>query len=71
MSSRLLLATACFFLFCSSAFAQVERVWLGHRTNDPSQLVVNWMTKELGESDGVYHYSVSTGIQSSEDATTR
>ena len=91
----------CVLLSCSSAFAQVERVWLGHRSNDPSKLVVNWMTKEPGnsvvrfgrtakyghevrvannttmhhveipleESDGVYHYSVSTGNQSSKDAT--
>ena len=95
------LATAFLLLSSSSAFAQVERVWLSHRTNDPSKLVVNWMTKEPGESvvrygrtssyghdvrmannstihhveipikelDGVYHYSVSTGSQSSKDAT--
>lgn len=88
-------------LCCSPTFAQVERVWLGHRSNDPSRLVVNWMTKEAGESvvrfgrtakygqevrvaddstmhhveipiaeaDGEYHYSVSTGEQSSKDAT--
>lgn len=100
-SSRHLLSTTCFLLCCSSAFAQIERVWLGHRSNDPSQLVVNWMSKEPGESvvrfgrtatyghevriaknstihhveipieelGGVYHYSVSTGNQSSEDAT--
>jgi hypothetical protein len=95
------LATAFLLLSCSPAYAQVERVWLSHRTNDPSKLVVNWMTKEPGESvvrygrtlsygrdvhmandstthhveipikelGGVYHYSVSTGTQSSKDAT--
>ena len=36
--------------YCSSVFAQVERVWLSHRSNDPSKLVVNWMTAEPGES---------------------
>lgn len=36
--------------FCSAAFAQVERVWLTHRTNDPSKIVVNWTTKEPGDS---------------------
>lgn len=91
----------CVLLSCSSAPAQVERVWLGHRSNNPSEMVVNWMTTEPGESvvrfgrtanygqevrvasnttmhhvvipiaeaDGVYHYSVSTGDQSSGDAT--
>lgn len=37
-------------LCCSPASAQVERIWLGHRSNDPSKLVVNWMTKEPGDS---------------------
>ena len=87
------------FCFCSSAFAQVERVWLSHRANDPSKMVVNWMTTlpgesvvrfgrtssyshevrvanqsnihhveiPLNESNGQYHYSVSTGSQSSKD----
>lgn len=100
MSSRLFLL-AGFFLSCSSVFAQVERVWLSHRTNDPSKLVVNWMTTQPGESvvrfgrtssygqevrvanilkmhhveiplaetGGMYHYSVSTGSQTSGDAT--
>ena len=95
------LATAFLLLSCSASDAQVERVWLSHRSNDPSKLVVNWMTTEPGESvvrfgrtskygqdvrvkesttihhveiplvelDGVYHYSVSTGGQSSKDAT--
>lgn len=85
----------------SSAFAQVERIWLTHRSNDPSKMVVNWMTKEPGDSvvrygateeyghevritgrttlhhveiplarkGSTYHYSVSTGNQTSPDAT--
>jgi hypothetical protein len=32
------------------ASAQVERIWLTHRTNDPSKLVVNWTTKLPGDS---------------------
>lgn len=95
------LATAFLLVSCSPAYAQVERVWLSHRSNDPSKLVVNWTTTEPGESvvrfgrtsqysdevrvgndtamhhveiplaetGGVYHYSVSTGRQTSEDAT--
>src|SRR5688572_33349836 len=81
--------------------AQVERIWLTHRSNDPSKIVVNWTTKTPGDSkvrfgltkdygqevhvpgkttlhhveiplpkkDVVYHYSVSTGEQTSLDAT--
>jgi hypothetical protein len=89
-------------LLCASpAFGQVERIWLTHQSNDPSKLVVNWMTKEPGSSmvqygntdqygqeviidgktslhhveiplperDAVYHYRVSTGNQTSSDAT--
>lgn len=99
MNARL--AAIVILLSSASAFAQVERVWLGHCSNNPSDMVVNWMTTEPGESvvrfgktanyeqevrlagnttmhhvvipladtDGVYHYSVSTGDQSSEDAT--
>lgn len=37
-------------LFGATAFAQVERVWLTHRSADPSGLVVNWMTRRPGDS---------------------
>lgn len=81
--------------------AGIEQIWLGHRSHDPGKLVVNWMSKEPGdsvvrfgrradygrevrvagnttihhveipieESDGIYHYSVHTGNQSSKDFT--
>lgn len=45
-----LLGLSAFLLFASSASAQVERIWLTHRTNDPSKIVVNWTTKKPGES---------------------
>lgn len=35
---------------CSSAVGQVERVWLTHRTNDPSKIIVNWTSKTAGDS---------------------
>lgn len=89
------------WLLPQSAFGQVERVWLTHRSNDPSKLVVNWqtgkpgnsvvrygLTKDYGqivsveenvtlhhveiplaEKGKTYHYSVTTGKESSEDAT--
>jgi hypothetical protein len=80
---------------------QITRIWLIHKTNDPSKIVINWMTAEPGDSvvrygqtseygetvridesttlhhveiplserDTTYHYSVSTGVQRSPDAT--
>lgn len=33
-----------------AASAQVERVWLTHRSDDPSRIVVSWMTKQPGDS---------------------
>jgi hypothetical protein len=101
MTNTQFFATACLLFSCSSAHAQVERVWLSHRSNDPSTLVVNWMTTLPGDSivrfgrtsgygqevrvsndttihhveiplkelGGVYHYAVSTGSQSSKNAT--
>lgn len=29
---------------------EIERIWLTHKTNDPSKIVVNWMTDEPGDS---------------------
>lgn len=49
MTTRLI-AVSCVLLSCSSSFAQVERIWLGHCSHDPGKLVVNWMTKEPGDS---------------------
>lgn len=94
-------SVAIFLLFPGLAFGQVERVWLTHKSKDPSKLVVNWQTKKSGnsevrygltkdygqkvtvdenatlhhveipltEKDKTYHYSVTTGTDSSEDAT--
>ncbi len=28
----------------------IDRIWLGHRSHDPGKLVVNWMSKEPGDS---------------------
>ena len=84
-----------------SASAEISRIWLTHRTTDPSKIVVNWETAEPGNSvvryglnsehaetvaidenvtlhhveipiperDTTYHYVVSTGDQTSPDAT--
>src|SRR5688572_18702120 len=37
-------------LLCSAAAGQVERVWLSHRTNNPSKIVVSWTTTADSES---------------------
>jgi len=50
MIRRLMIIVGLLQLGGSAARAQVERVWLTHRTNDPSRLVVNWTTKEPGDS---------------------
>src|SRR5690606_261123 len=34
----------------SQALAQAERVWLTHRSHDPSKIVVSWTTKLPSES---------------------
>ncbi len=47
---RTISAVLLFGLLCSPAAAQVERVWLSHRTNDPGKLVVSWTTKTPGDS---------------------
>jgi hypothetical protein len=30
--------------------ADIQRIWLTHRTNDPSKIIVNWMSDEPGDS---------------------
>lgn len=37
-------------IIAHSASAQVERIWLTHRSHDPSKLVVNWTTRQAGDS---------------------
>jgi hypothetical protein len=37
-------------MLCPMAQAQVDRIWLTHRSSDPSAIVVNWTTKEPGDS---------------------
>ena len=45
-------------LLCTSpALGQVERMWLTHRSNDPSKIVVNWTTGQPGDS--VVRYGLS------------
>jgi len=36
---------------------EIKRIWLTHKTNDPSKIVVNWMTDEPGDS--IVRYGLS------------
>ena len=48
---RVALVTASLMLLpLSTARAQVQRVWLTHRSADPGKLVVSWTTAEPGPS---------------------
>ena len=37
--------------------AEINCIWLTHKTNDPSKIVVNWMTEEQGDS--VVHFGLT------------
>jgi hypothetical protein len=48
---RFVLLTVVSLVLAGSSFAAgIERIWLSHRSNDPSQLVVNWETERPGNS---------------------
>jgi len=58
-------------ILSSSAFAQVERIWLTHRTNNPSKLVVNWTTKSPGDSTVLFGKSTNYGEKVSVPGSTK
>lgn len=35
----------------SSSYAQIKRIWLTHRTNQPSHIVINWQSEKPGPSE--------------------
>jgi hypothetical protein len=48
---KLLLSLALLFSVGEVARgAEIERIWLTHQTNDPSRIVVGWITEEPGDS---------------------
>jgi hypothetical protein len=65
MNSRLqcVLAITVSFAAPATATSQVERVWLTHRTNDPSRIVVNWTTKTPGDSTVRFGPSKEYGLE--------
>ena len=40
----------CLLMFAGLAQAQIERVWLSCRRNEPTHVTVNWETSQPGES---------------------
>lgn len=50
---------------------EITRIWLTHKTNDPSKIVVNWMSDEPGDS--VVRFGLTTESSETvqiEDSTT-
>ncbi|MBR9802091.1 hypothetical protein GYB59_10520 [bacterium] len=47
---RIALTLFLFTLAPQLAVAEIERIWLTHKSNDPSKIIVNWMTDEPGDS---------------------
>jgi hypothetical protein len=41
---------ALLFATQSLTASDITRIWLTHKTNDPSKIVVSWMTDEPGDS---------------------
>lgn len=49
--SKLILLIVCLALIATNAKEpSIDQIWLGHRSHDPGKLVVNWISKEPGES---------------------
>lgn len=55
--ARLAATLLLLFLARQSASAEITRIWLTHRSNDPSAIVVNWETVKPGNS--VVRYGTS------------
>lgn len=49
MRTLLILICACFVPHSVSA-AEIERIWLTHKSNQPDKIVVNWLTEQPGDS---------------------
>jgi len=54
--------TICLLTLSSQLVAgDIERIWLTHKTNDPSKIVVNWTTDEPGDSVVRYGLTANYG----------
>lgn len=58
----------CLFLFtifcnCNIVVSQINTIWLTHRSNDPSHIVINWESETKGNSE--VHYGTTSNYGSS------
>ncbi len=51
----------CLLTCASGASAQVERIWLSHKSAEPSRVVVNWETARPGNS--IVHYGTTPSAE--------
>ncbi|MBM4025578.1 MAG: metallophosphoesterase [Planctomycetes bacterium] len=58
---RSLIAVLGLLMQAGMASAQIERIWLSHRTTAPSHVVVSWETAQPGDS--VVHYGNTPAVQ--------
>lgn len=49
MRTTIITGLVTLILACGAS-AQVERIWLTHRAPDPSRIVINWTTRQPGDS---------------------
>jgi hypothetical protein len=53
-----------FLALAHAGLAEIPRVWLTHRTNDPARLCVNWQTDTPGDS--IVHFGDTPDLQQTE-----
>lgn len=71
LSSRPLLCAAFLLLAFSASGTPITRIWLTHKTSEPTRLMVNWESKEAGPSRVEYGPSEALGkSESATDSTT-
>ncbi len=48
---RVLIVFLIFTSFHNNSIVQIKRIWLTHRTNEPSHIVINWQSEKPGPSE--------------------
>lgn len=58
-------------LSCNIGISQITTIWLTHKTNEPSHIVVNWESKEPGNSEVYFGTSsdYGSGIKKNENVS--
>jgi len=61
---KYLLVPILLTLFASHSWAgKITRLWLTHKSNDPSKIVVNWLSDEPGDS--IVRFGLNSGLKNS------